>query len=303
MDKVSSRHVSWIDIENPTDAIIADLSKKYAIHPLAAQELQVATYRPKLEDFDDHLYLVLHFPIYDPKQKLSLSREIDFIIFPYNLITVHYEEMPQLDDFQQLLAGHEALRERNFGASSGHLLYSIISQLFRVSHKDLDKLEARIQGIEESVFGGREREVLWEIATMRRDLLNFQKALKPQEAVLGSLTEHGKQFFGPDVLPYFNDIRGEYLQVWNAVQGLQEMLDSLYESNLSLLSASTNEIMKVLTAMTSLLLPVTMIATLFGMNVQHIPYADHPQGFWVIVGIMVTVLLIIFGIFRSRRWL
>jgi magnesium transporter len=303
MDKVSSKHVSWINIDKPTDSIINDLEKKYSIHPLAAQELLIETYRPKIEDFDDHLYLVLHFPIFDPKRKSSFSQEIDFIIFPYNLITIHYEDIPQLDDFQQLLAGHEKLRERTFGLSSGHLLYHIISQLFRVSQKDLDKLEAKVKNIEEKVFNGSEREVLREITTMRRDLLNFQKALKPQETVLNSLAERGKRFFGPDVIPYFNDIKGEYIQVRNSVEDLREMLDSLYDSNISLLSVNSNESMKVLTAMMSLVLPITLIAILFGMNMKNIPFTENPAGFWIVIGIMIALSFVIFRIFKYHRWL
>src|SRR3989344_1873220 len=138
MEKVASRHVTWVDVENPTEAEIQMLSRKHMIHPLAARDMQVAAYRPKLERYDEHLYLVLHFPVFDPKASSSKSREIDFLIFPFNLITVHFEPIPQLDDFQRLLAEHEAVRERTFGFSSGHILHNIINQLFLVSRQDLD---------------------------------------------------------------------------------------------------------------------------------------------------------------------
>ncbi|MEK7576432.1 MAG: magnesium transporter CorA family protein [Patescibacteria group bacterium] len=302
MDKVSSRHVTWIDIENPTEQDITGLTKKFPIHPLAMQEILTITHRPKLEDFDDHLYLVLHFPVFDPKSGATLSREIDFIIFPYNLITVHYDDVPQLDDFQQLLATHEALRERKFGSSSGHLLYHIISQLFSISLKELEKIEDRIEIVQDKVFSGEEKDVLQDIARLRRDLLNFQKALKPQQTVLASLTEHGRHFFGTDILPFFNDIKGEYTQVWNSVEDLRETLDVIYETNISLLSANTNDATRILTAFAAILLPAALIINIFGMNIKDIPLGNNPHAFWIILGFMVTISLFIYRYFKNKQW-
>ncbi len=303
MDKVSSRHVAWIDIESPDEQKIADLVQRYGIHPLAAQELLVTTYRPKLEDFDDHLYLVLHFPLFDRKTHATRSREVDFVIFPYTLITVHYEDVPQLDQFQEFLGGHEAIRERTFGRSSGKLLYHIIGQLFTVSKKELEEIEDKIEIVQERVFSGKEKEVLADIAFLRRDLLSFQRALKPQQAVLASLAEYGKRFFGDESVPYFHDINGEYQQVWNVVQDLRETLDVIYETNISLLSANTNEAMKVLTAVSFIFLPLQVILNVFGMNIDKLPLADNPDAFWVITGINFFVAVIIATYLRRRKWL
>src|SRR3989344_430173 len=303
MDKVSSRHVVWIDVENHDEKRVADLASKYGIHQLAAQELLVATYRPKLEDFDDHLFLVLHFPVFDPKTRATRSRGIDFVIFPYTLITAHYEDVPQLDEFQEFLGAHEAIRERTFGRSSGKLLYHIIGQLFAVSKKELEVIEVKKQNIQDSVFDGREREVLADVALLRRDLLNFQKALKPQQAVLSSLAEYGKRFFGNDSVPYFHDINGEYQQVWNVVQDLRETLDVLYETTISLLSATTNEAMKVLTAFSVVFLPLQIILNVFGMNITHMPLLNEPNAFWIITGFNLFVAFAIATYLKRRKWL
>ncbi|MDA1334628.1 MAG: magnesium transporter CorA family protein [bacterium] len=304
MDKVSSRHVSWIDLEKPTEDDITSLTKKHNIHPLVAQELLVATYRPKVENYDDHLYLVLHFPIFDEKKHATLTREIDFIIFPYSIVTVHYGDVDQLDDFQQFLAGHEAIRERSFGFSSGHLLYSIISRLFAVSLKELDVLESKIKETEAKVFGAKaDQKVLRDIALMKRDILSYRKALKPQEVVLESLSVHGTKFFGAEVEPYFNDIKGEYIQLRNSVEDFQEILDVLYDTNASLLDASSNNVMKILTVMTSLLLPATLVGTIYGMNFGAIPFTNTENGFWVVMGLMVFMILGTYWIFKTRKWL
>ena len=303
MDKVSSRHVSWIDIERPTEEKIADLVRRHNIHPLVAQELLVATYRPKIEDYDDHLYLVLHFPVFDKKTTATLSREIDFVIFPHTLLTTHYEDIPQLDDFQQFLAGHEAVRERKFGRSSGQLLYQIIKQLFSVSREELKALEKKIDAAQEKVFNGNERAALQGIAGLRRDILNFQKALKPQEATLKSLAEHGKRFFGPDATHYFNDIFCEYTQLWNIVEDLRATLDVVYETNVSLLSVSVNETVKFLTAVSFILLPLQVIINIFGMNIDTIPLARHPSAFWILIAINAVIGIIILQWLRHKDWL
>ncbi len=303
MDKVSSRHVSWIDIENPTDEDVASLTKKYDIHPLVGHDLLITTYRPKLEEYDDHMYLVLHFPVFDKKNNVTLSREIDFVIFSYSLVTVHYDEIPQLDEFQQLLAGHEAVRERDFGFSAAHLLHSIISRLFLISQKELASIEDKIDAIQQRIFDGEEKVVLTDIALIRRDLLGFRKALKPQQTVLDSLAEHGKRFFGPDTTPYFNDIRGEYIQVWNSVEDLRETIDVLYDTNISLLSASTNETIKVLTVFASILFLVQAITGFFSLNIDTLPFATDPDAFWIILGISALASIGIYRYFRNRKWI
>ncbi len=302
MEKVASRHVTWVDVENPTEAEIKMLSLKHMIHPLAAREMQITTYRPKLERYEEHLYLVLHFPVFEPKASSSQSREIDFLIFPYTLVTVHYEPIPQLDDYQKLLAEHEAIRERTFGSSSGHLLYNIISQLFAVSRKDLDFIESKIKNIEERVFNGDGR-VLREIALLRRDILNFQKALKPQQTVLDSLEEHGKQFFGQDMKPYFSDIKGAYIQIWNSVENLRETLDTLYETITSLIASNTNEIIKTLTVFTLVVMPISLIAFIFSMDIPGVPLKNNPNAFWIVTSSMIGLSLIIYNIFKQKKWL
>lgn len=303
MEKVTSKHVAWIDLENPSAKETASLVKKFMIHPLVAEELSIETFRPKLERFDDHIYLVLHFPIFDRKTNATLSREIDFVVFAYNLITVHYEEMPQLNEFQQLLIEDKTLREKTCGSSSGHLLYGIISKLFAISRKELEQIDMRIKKVQDKVFNGREYEVLRDIAQMKRDLLNFQKALKPQKTVLDSLAEHGKHFLGSNLAPYFNDIKGEYTQVWNTLEDLRETLDVLYETNVSLLSANSNEVMKVLTAFAAILLPLSLLSSMFGMNVLTPFDAEDPMSFWKISALMGSFVLIIYLYFKKRKWI
>lgn len=306
MDKVSSNHVTWIDVENPTSDQLFDLSKKYMIHPLVTQELIVPTYRPKVETYDEHLYLVLHFPICDAERGICLSREIDFIIFPYNLITVHYEPIPQIDDFQKLLAEHGAFRERVFGFSSGHLLYQIINLMFTISRKELDGIEKRIIDIEEQVFTDLEtieEEALRNIAVVRRDLLNFQKALKPQEVILNTLSEHGKQFFGNTMTTQFNDIKASYFQVRNTVDHLWETLDTLYDTNISLLSANTNEIIKTLTLFTVILMPLSLLTFIYSMDIPWIPLRQSPYAFWALIGLMLLISGGMYQFFKQKRWL
>jgi len=299
MDIVSSRHVTWTDAENPTEDHIRSLQKKHPIHPLVLHELQAVTYRPKIEEYDDHLFLVLHFPVFDERERATRSRELDFVIFPYHLITVHYDPLPQLGEFQEMLGGHEAIRERRFGINSSILLHSIVSHLFRLSLDELESIDQKVRKIEKIVFDKEMSGVLTDIAEVRRDILSFRKALKPQGRVLESLAERGKKFFGADFAPYFNDIRTEYIQLWNEVEDLQENLDVLYETHVSLVSLNSNEVMKTLTIMASLLLPATLIASIYGMNVKNAPL----HGFWSIVGLITVAVFVIYRYFKHRRWL
>ncbi len=287
MNIIKHKKNIWIDIKNPDKKDLGYLKKKFKFHPITMDELLTPTIRPRVEHYDHYLYMVIHFPLYDVKRKTNRSVEIDFLITPNALITVHYEDFLPL---RQLLARcqiDKLSRERNLGENPALLLYCILEKLYNFSLRQLDHISKKVNQIEEKTFkeGGSE-EVVKIISWVRRDILDFRKTIKPQKTVLDSLKIRGIKFFGKDMRPYFMDIIGDYMRVWNMLENLKETIEALRETNDSLVSNRTNRIIRILTIFSVIVFPLTLLASMFGMNTQYLPFVGHKYDFWMIFGIM-----------------
>jgi len=295
-------NVRWISLVNPSPEDIKVLGEHFPqIHPLVLEELTTPTIRPRVENYDHHLYMVLHFPKFVPGQEKSVAYELDFILMQDVFITVQYEGSIQvLEDFWHKCESQVAVNER-YGRSPIHTLYYLLRQFFGTSLRELDQIQEEIDLIEEKVFGNREKEVLEEISYLKRDILDFRRALKPQHLTLESLVSQGVQLYGEKVKPFLLDLMGEYLKVWNLLETHKETLDALYDTNRQLLAARTNEIMRVFTILAFISFIPTAIANLYGMNISHIPFAERPDAFWAVLSLMVTTTGVVYAALKWKK--
>ncbi len=163
----------------------------------------------------------------------------------------------------------------------------------------IKKIE-KIEKIEEKIYAGREKETLRAIFMTKRDLLDFRRTIRPQRTVIDSLTLRGEEFFGASTKPYFESILGGYLRVWDMLETHQETLNTLYETNNSLLNNKTNETMKFLTVMATLTFPLTLIASIFGTNFIT-PDAQNPYSFWLFILCLLLILLLMIFFLRLKK--
>ncbi|QQG45322.1 MAG: magnesium transporter CorA family protein [Candidatus Sungiibacteriota bacterium] len=270
------------------------------IHPLVLEELETLTIRPRVENYDHHIYMVLHFPSFIEEHKKTVSYEVDFILMADTLITVQYDDIPTLEGFW-----HECEEEKNagdqYGKSPIHLLYYLLRQFFAFSLRELDQIQAHIDSMEEKVFADREKEILEDISILKRNVLDFRRAVKPQHLTLESLVLQGTQLYGEKVKPFLTDLVGEYLKVWNLLENHKETLDALYDTNNSLLASKTNEIMRVFTILAFISFIPTAIANIYGMNIVRIPLSDQPNAFWNILGLMILTTGAVYAVLRWRK--
>ncbi len=304
MQKIQIKNLTWIDIVDPKKEDINYL-QSLNFHPVVLRELQSFTLRPKVETYDNYLYMVLHFPIYHPKEKTSKSMEIDFLITKYSLVTIRYGKIQPLQEFfEKCKSGDESTL---FNYSSASLLYYMLQELNKFSFRQIDHITKKIDTLEEKVFKERdpknEEKLVEEISIIRRDILDFRRTLRPQETILNSLRTRGINFFGSITAPYFDDIIGDHLRVWELLDNHKETIESLQQANDSLLSNKTNRIMKLITLFAVIVFPLTLLAALFSMNTSFIPIVGMKHDFWIILGIMGTGTLLMVALFKKKRWL
>lgn len=220
--EIAGEKTIWIDFENPTEKELQALTQRYQIHPLVINELRRPTFRPKVENYGDFLYMILHFPVYNAEDS-NHGHEVDFVIGKDFLITAHYQVIPALKEFSK--------NKKHVSSSSGNLLYDMLSNLFASSLVGLEIIDKNISHMEEAVFHEPGREFIERISVLRREILDFRRAIQPQESVLISLADHGKKFFGKDMAPYLDKVIGDYLRVWHILENHKEMVEALHQTN------------------------------------------------------------------------
>lgn len=294
--------LTWIDMESPTNDEVRQMMEEFDIHPIVADELLGPSLRPKVDSYENFIYLILHFPVIRHSH-LSKEQEVDFIIGKKFLVTVRYELLDPLHKFSKVFAANSILDKSEIGDHAGFLFFHMIRKIYSSLGHELAVVADLLQGIEEKIFTGSEREMVKELSAIHRDILAFHRALRMHRSVLQSLALSCDTFFGRDFRHYTDNIIGEYSKVEELFQDQKEILGVLRETNDSLLSTKTNEIMKVLTATNFLLLPAGLIASIFTIPAKHVPVIGMLNDFWIILGITFAIVGITFMVFKWKKWL
>jgi len=302
MNSVNFKNITWLDFPNPGADDVLYLQENFNIHPVAIEEFITPTIRPRATQYGNCLFLTIHIPLFNVKTRTTYPGELDIVLTKNHLITGHSEEIYQLTDFFKKLSESEGKRRLYMSKTPAHLMYSIISLLLESCFPKLDHIHENLLNIEDQVFNGKEKEMVFEISIVKRDILNFRRTLKPQRSVLESLLQKNSSFIPEDTRPYFSDLIGTNIRLWNSLDSNKETIESLEETNNSLLSNKLNMTMKVLTIFSAIMLPMTVYSNILAMSAS-IPFGNHPYGFWIHMGIMLMISLFTITIFKVRKWL
>jgi magnesium transporter len=305
METMKIKNLTWVDVVDPKKEDIEYLKQNFNFHPIVLSELTTHTLRPKVENYDHYLYMVLHFPIYHPKEKTSKSMEIDFLITKDTLITVRYGKIQPLMEFWKKCEAKDI--DPYFGETTASLLCCMIGELNNFSLRQIDHITKKIDDIEKDIFGNknakREEKIVEEISIIRRDILDFRRTLKPQNIIFESLKTRSAELFGKSGEPYFADIIGDHMRVWSLLENNKETIESLQEANDSLLTNRANKIIKILTIFTAVVLPLTLITSLFSMHTDYMPIMGTGYDFWLVLVMMLICTVIMMIFFRKKKWL
>ena len=302
ISRYTYKDLVWVDVQSPTQEEVRSLMEEFDIHPLVADELLGPTLRPKVDLYHNFIYLILHFPTISHKHDGGEDQEIDFIIGKKFIITAHYDLVDQLHEFSKVFEVNSILDKSNIGDHAGFILFYILKDLYKLMDKELDHINQDFNEIQTKIFSGNEREMVGSISHLNRDLLNFKQIIRPHKEVLESFEIAGTKFFGADFAYYLRTIVGEFYKISSILDGHRETVLDLRDTNDSLLTTKTNDIMKMLTVMSFIILPLSFVASIFAMNTIDTPFVGYANDFVYLVGGMVFagVLLVIF--FKLRKW-
>ncbi|MDP2593668.1 MAG: magnesium transporter CorA family protein [bacterium] len=297
------KNLHWIDIDSPSADEIRKISDEFGIHPVVSNELLSPTLKPRVDLYENYIYLILHFPSFHGALGERKINEVDFIIGRDFILTTHYEEIDALHKFSKIFEVNSILDKSDIGKHAGFVFFYMVREAYQSLLNELEAVKDSLERIQERVFRGKEKEMVRELSYASRNLLDFTRATKLHKEVLHSFQVAGEKFFGADFTYHLRSILGEYYKVDDAISGNRAFLEELRQTNNSLLSTKQNEIMKVLTIMAFITFPLSLIAGIFGMNTDNLPIVGHPQDFWIVVGLMAILTAIFFWFFKHKKWL
>jgi magnesium transporter len=292
----------WIHIESPRAADRDWLEEHFEFHPLDYEDVYSRNNRPKLDQYDDYVFIVLHFPLFEKSTGRILTAELDLFMGPDYLITLPNIPLPPLTAMFERYREKDDLREATLTKGSGYLLYKIVDTCVDASFPMLRKMAVKLDRIEDDIFEGRSSEIVRDISEAKQEIINFRRIVRPQRAVLRDLERTKQRYLQAELDIYFDDISDAAERIWDTLENYKEVIEALEDSNESVLSHRVNESLRVLTAFSVILLPQTLITSIFGMNVLF-PGEGSAEAFWALTVVMgiITVGLVVF--FRRRGWL
>lgn len=289
MQSISHKNLSWVFIEDPKAEDISFVQGEFKLHPLVIGKLTIPLYRPQFSEHDGYLFMVLHFPIFTRTGRFKEVGEIDILINNRFIVTVCSHEDSQISHFFTQCQRNIEASKKYFQNGPHYLLLLIIAQLLQGYFPFLDRLAQETDQLENDLFNEKESKTLKDITLLQRDILDVRRVIKPQLPVYRSI-------FGKDEIKnnkfldlYAQDIVATNIQIWNTLENYWETVQALHRTNNTLISYKLNKIINVLTAFSVSLLPATLIASIFGMNVEVAPYFND-------IRIILALMFLVMGI-------
>lgn len=273
---------------------------EFGLDPLIAEELLLPSFKSKVERRGDSVYVILHFPTMHGKSR-RLEQEIDFVIGKHFLITTRYDSIDPLHTFAKVFEVETVLGKEGV-SHGGHLFTSMLESLYQALGNECTILNQRLRDIEDQVFNGDERKMVVELSQAGRVIHDFRQTLLPHQEMLTSFEGPAARMFGAEFSYYIRSAQGAYKRVERHLENLRDSLFELRETNNSLLSTKQNEVMKNLTVLAFLFLPLTFIGQLLGMSIP-VPLANVPGAFWLVLAGMAVLALSCFIFFKRKGWI
>lgn len=296
-----TEHLKWINIDGiHSPALIERIGNMYGLDSLIMEDLLNPSQRPKFEERDNFLFLVIKMLFLNPENNDIQSEQVSFILGKDYLLT--FQEIPG-DIFhiirKRLELGTGKIRKKSIGYLAYSLLDAIMDNYFLV----LESIEGEVDQLERNLMDKPNKEHIIKIMELQQKVTLLKKAIFPTiELTLKLTNEEGEEFFHQDTKLYLKDLHDHSVIIYENMENLSSRFGNLSQLYHAALGSDTNEIMKVLTVMSATFIPLTFLAGLYGMNFQYIPELDWRWGYFALLGVMLTIFVAMLIFFKRKRW-
>lgn len=293
----------WTNIVHPTRADIEQLRAAHPdIHPLHLEDLLSQTERPKIDEGENYLLVVMHFPAYDFQNRVMRPSEVEFIIGRNYLVTVHQGTLKPLIRLFARCELYASERNTVFGKGANDAFYALIDHLVDSIFPILRDMDITVREIEEQIFSADARSIIREISLVRRDAIALRRIIRHQVPILEALERTEHRIIREDLEEYFGDTVDHLLTARDIVDENYEVIAGLAETADTLLNHRINEVMRMLTVISVIMLPLTLVSGIYGMNIE-LPLQEHPVAFILVAMMMILIALSMLFYFKRRGWI
>lgn len=293
--------VIWVDMSEPTSEDEHVLLNLFHFHPLTVEDCRENRHYPKIEEFPGYIYLIVHGVRADTSSDRFNTIELDGFLGPNYVITYHHDEFRSINAVKQLLRTTPVVCRRG----AGYLLHQILDRIVDYYSPVIDDFDNRIDELEAKIFVGRSsnNEMLSDIMNIKRSVLRLRRISIKQLDVLLRISRGEFELVPQSLLPFYRDIYDHLVRVTDLAESYRDLITGLLDAHLSVVSNRLNEVMKVLTIFSAIMMPLTFIVGVYGMNFEHMPELQSRYGYYVVWGIMISVAVGMLIFFRKRGWL
>lgn len=302
MEMLTWGDLTWVNIERPTERETEYLAQNYPFHPLDLDDCLSRVQRPKIDVYKDYLFLVFHFPVFNKEARVTNPSQLSVFIGENYLITLHKGDLKPLVKLFRDCQLHEESKEENFSQGSGYLLYRITDRLVDYCFPILNRIVENIEEVEDNIFSEDTRGTIKDLSLLRRDIISFRRIIWPMRAVIGSLEPKIRRFTKMDLHVYFGDMVDHVDKMWDALDEYKEVIEGLNDTYNSLASNRTNDVMRMLTVIGTILLPLIVVASVYGMNIP-LPFQSSDYALPLVFAVTLAVIGGMLYFFRRQRWI
>jgi magnesium transporter len=293
--------VVWVDMDSPTEEDEKVLLDVFNVHPLTVEDCRENRHYPKVEEFPGYIYFIVHGVRADTSPEAFNTIELDGFLGPNYVVTYHHEFFRSIRNVKQLLRTSPVACQRG----APFLLHQILDQVVDYYSPVLDSFDEKIDELEDNIFTLKKpnNQILLEIMELKRGVLRLRRISTKQMDILHRMSRGEFHLIPADMLPFYRDIYDHLVRVTDLAESYRDLISGSLEAYLSVVSNRLNEIMKVLTIFSAVMLPLTFIAGVYGMNFDNMPELHSRYGYYAVWGLMVLLAVGMLSYFWRKGWI
>jgi magnesium transporter len=293
--------VTWINVDGlkHTDQI-ENIGKQYDLHPLVLEDIVNTTQRPKIDEYEGYIFIVLKMLYYDENEHIVIE-QVSFVLGKNYVLTFQESEGDVFNSIRERL---RLANGRIRGLKSDYLMYALIDAVVDNYFSIIETLGNKIEDLETELFAGTTRDNMnIEVQQLKREILKVRRAIFPLREIINRVEKGEHPLIYKRTITYYRDIYDHLIQVSENIDIYREMIWSLMDMYMTTISNRMNEVMKVLTIMSSIFIPLTFLVGLYGMNFDYIPELKYQHGYFVLLGVMFLIFIGLLFYFKRKKWL
>ncbi|OGL79770.1 hypothetical protein A3J43_03475 [Candidatus Uhrbacteria bacterium RIFCSPHIGHO2_12_FULL_54_23] len=304
LQELHTKRLRWIDIPRFGEDELEALRKEFDFHPLDLKACLPPLQRPRLVSYPEYSFMILQFPVYDRNSRKIVAVEVDLFIGKDFLISVHDGKHPAIGEFFAQCRQEISIRNNHLGESVPALLYELLNRLLASVFPMLNHVSQDIDGAEDHILSEDQQTVITELLILKRNIVNFRKIMQAHKHVIEKLVEnHALPLSAAKLRLYFKGLIEQTKEIWDTLANYQDTVNALHDAHASLINTKSNQAVRILSAIAVITFPLTLIAAVFAMRTEGMPFVNHPHSFWYVVSGMALLASTMMILFKRRKWL